>query len=86
MARRVLPEQGMRILVGFLIIACVIGFFYSRRPAPDGVTAAPASVASTAQSTTPSEPSKYNMPKRALDRAADVKRQVLEQRKANDAP
>ena len=36
-----------------------------------------------AQASTQSPPSEHNWPKRSLDRAADVKRQVAEQRQAD---
>lgn len=75
----------MKIVVGFLIVACVVGFLLSRRPPEKPAAAAPIVSAPSAQSAAPREPSEHNWPKRALDRVGDVKRQVAAQRAQDDA-
>ena len=84
MAHRVLP-LGMRIILVFLIVVVVAGgvLTYNRREKP----AAPGQKTTTAtsQASPTRDPSKHNWPKSALDRAAEVKQQVAEQRKANKA-
>lgn len=73
----------MRIVVGFLIGAALIGGFIAHKQRQESAAAA------ETESATPTPrpaTSKYNMPKRALDRANDVKRQVAEQRKSDEVP
>ena len=69
----------MRVIVGLLVAACLIGAALKYRmgePAP-----APTATAAQKTATAPQEPSQHNWPKRSLDRAGDVKRQVAAQRK-----
>jgi len=76
----------MRILIGILIVAAVVGgvLKHNRREQPAPITSAPASVATKAQPPAPQEPSKHNWPKRTLDRVAEVKQQVAQQKKENE--
>lgn len=82
--------RDMRTLAGLVIAAGIIGAVVlhkqresagqqasALKPSPVTATGAPAP-APTGQA------SQHNWPKRALDRAADVKRQVGEQRKADE--
>ena len=72
----------MRILVGFLIVAAVIGGFVAHKQRQEPTASAQTVNASSAFR----EPSKYNFPKRTLDRVGDVKRQVAEERKSTEIP
>ena len=72
----------MRILVGFLIVAAAIGGFVVHKQRQEAAAAQTASAIPTPRPAT----SQYNLPKRALDRANDVKRQVAEERKSNEVP
>lgn len=74
----------MRIVLVCLVVGAVIGgVLYNRSGTPD--TPAPKVVAATAPANASREPSQHNWPKRALDRAAEVKKQVAAERKSNDA-
>ena len=76
------PREGMRILVGFLIVAAVIGGFVAHKQRQEAT--APAQTVNAPGA--PRDPSKYNFPKRTLNRVDDVKRQVAEERKSNEIP
>ncbi|MGI8436972.1 MAG: hypothetical protein ACR2NX_08725 [Chthoniobacterales bacterium] len=70
----------MRILLGFFVIACVVGFFLHQR-AQDAATPAPSPVAAT-----PHKVSEHDWAKNSLDRVGELKKQVAAQRKANEVP
>ena len=86
MARRLLHKGGMRIFVGFLIVAAAIGFFVSHRHTEEPAIPTPAPAATTAQPAAPRTTSEHNWAKHALDRVSDVKQQVAEGRKQDGAP
>lgn len=73
----------MRFFLGFFVVAVLTGgaLLHNRneKAAPPTPTAE-----ASAQPATSVEPSKHNWPKRALDRAADLKSQIAEQRKGNE--
>jgi len=73
----------MRTLIGFVIVAVVAGGFLSQRKKETQVEASPVAVMAKVQPTPDRETSAHNWPKSSLDRAADVKRQVLQERKEN---
>ena len=69
----------MRILLVIVIAAVGIGFIINRGSRP--AAKEPQTAATVyAQATTPQQPSEHNWPKRSLNRAADLKRQVAAQR------
>lgn len=73
----------MRTLLVIVIAAVGIGLLIKRGGGPAAKEAKPATVASTPAATmapTTRQPSEHNWPKRSLDRAAEVKRQVAAQR------
>ena len=71
----------MRIVVGFLIAACLVGFFLSRQHSEKTAeTTAPASVAASAPVPGP-QAREHHWPKAAFDRVDELKSQVAEQRK-----
>ena len=74
----------MRIFVALLVALAIGGgvLAYRKHEAPTAVSTKDAKPAHSPASS-PSENSQHNWPKNALDRAADVKRQVLQQRKEN---
>jgi hypothetical protein len=74
----------MRIVVGLLALLCVGGFLARHRSgsSPEKAPAIAQAAKAAAPAPAPSV-SEHNFPKQALDRAHDVKRQVLEQRKSN---
>ena len=73
----------MRIFLGFVIVAAIVGGFLSHRKQEPPVAPAPVAVVMKAQATPARQTSEHNWPKYSLDRAAEVKREVLEQRKEN---
>jgi hypothetical protein len=74
----------MRFIVGFLIVATVAVGFYKHNRHEEAAAPAkmPAQVAS-AQASPARTTSEHNWPKSSLDRVAEVKRQVAQQRKEN---
>jgi hypothetical protein len=70
----------MRTLLVIVIAAVGIGLLIKRGGGPAAKEAKPATVASTPAAPTTRQPSEHNWPKRSLDRAAEVKRQVAAQR------
>jgi hypothetical protein len=70
----------MRIVVGFLIAACVVGFFLSQRHSDKTTETTPASVATSAPAPVPPA-REHHWPKSAFDRVDDMKRQVAAERK-----
>lgn len=73
----------MRAFIWFVICAALIGGFVVHKQRQESTATA------ETQSATPTPrpaTSKYNMPKRALDRANDVKAQVAAQRKSDEVP
>jgi hypothetical protein len=76
----------MRALVVVIItVAVAAGVLKHRNRVKSDAPAQPA-VRAEQQAAASGEPSQHHWPKRALDRAADVKRQVHEQRKQHGAP
>jgi hypothetical protein len=76
----------MRIFFCLLVVAVVGGFLahrHAEEPAPVVAAQAPAPV--QLQSPAPHENNPHNWMKNSLDRAADVKRQVIQQRKEDSA-
>lgn len=71
----------------FLVIAILTGltvlFIAQKRSEPQKPTAPAKSTAQVPGSPTPRPASEHNWMKRSLDRANEVKRQVVEQRKAD---
>ena len=82
----------MRTFVGLVIAAGIIGAVVLQKQRETSAPAASALKPSATKTTAAPAPapageaSKHNWPKRALDRAADVKRQVGEQRKGDETP
>ena len=90
MARPLLSWKDMRT-VTVLIVAVAVGgalFKYHNAKAPAAEEKKPAAVSAKAQPppTTPSSTSQHNWPKRAIDRAVEVKRDVAAKHKANEVP
>lgn len=77
----VCSTEGMRIVVGFLIAAALIGGFVAHKQRQE--SPAPAPTVTTTAAPTARE---HHWPKRAFDRVDDVKRQVAAERKSNDVP
>ena len=80
----------MRIFLGLLVAGGIVGavVMQKQRQAPDKQPAAPKpAVVATAKAPTAApagQPAAQHWPKRALDRAADVKRQVADKNKADE--
>ncbi|MDQ6622445.1 MAG: hypothetical protein M3Y86_03020 [Verrucomicrobiota bacterium] len=72
----------MRTFVGILIVFAVLWGVHSQFKHAES---APQTQVATTTTPPPVAPSATHWPKSALDRADDVKRQVLAQRKANNA-
>jgi hypothetical protein len=77
----------MRTFICLFVVAAGGWFFTHRHNEETGpaATAEKPQSASVAAAATPAQNSPHNWPKNALDRAGDVKRQVLQQRKENSA-
>ena len=71
----------MRAVVIVVIIVAVTAGVLKHRNRAQSDASAEKPIVAQQQATAPREPSEHNWPKRALDRAADVKRPVAEQRK-----
>ena len=71
---------SMRIVIGLVIVAAAIGAIAKYRHHEE----APAATLSVAQPTSSRTPYAHDWAKSALDRAGEVKKQVLEQRQQND--
>lgn len=84
MARSLLRRLCMRVVVFLLAAVSIAGAVlnYVRREPP--TAAKQEAKAPVAQPSATREPSEHNWPKRALDRAADVRRQVTDQRKQDE--
>ena len=82
--------RDMRAFLGFLLAAGIIGggLYHKQRGAAhaDAADLKPSAVpsAKAPAAAPPAQPSPHHWPKRALDRAADVKRQVADQRKTDE--
>ncbi len=80
----------MRAFIAVTITAGIIAAIVLRKqpepaaPQPAVQKTAPATLSKAPVAAPASEPSQHNWPKRALDRASDVKRQVAEQRKGDE--
>ena len=80
----------MRTFLGLLVAGGIIAAVVlhkqreSAAPGPSALTPSPLSSAAAPALVPAGEPAKHNWPKRALDRAADVKRQVGEKRKSDE--
>ena len=78
----VCSRNGMRFIVGFLVVATVaVGYFKQTRHEEPAPPAKPPAQVATAQASPARPTSEHNWPKSSLDRVADVKRQVAQQRK-----
>jgi hypothetical protein len=74
----------MKTVLGLLAIVAICGGFVAHRQRTTPTAPAAQVSARSANAPAPSASvSQHNWPKNSLDRAHDVKRQVLEQRKAN---
>ena len=71
----------MRILVGFLIVACVVGYFISHRQLEKTAEAVPASNATSPPIAAIPKAREHHWPKAAFDRVDDLKAQVAEHNK-----
>ena len=81
----------MRTFVGLVITAGIIGavVLHKQRdsvPTQASAPTSPAVRAAAAAVPSPAGQPSQHWPKRALDRAADVKRQVADQRKSDERP
>ena len=78
----------MKTLVAIVVLVLVVGGIVRHRQdqaaAPAKVTAAIAPATAAAKPEASRAPSAHNFAKSAIDRANDVKRQVVEQRQSND--
>jgi len=78
-ARGMLRKQGMRTFLGLIAAVAIIGGVLKYRerqePAANAVTAPPAASAATPR----------HFPKQALDRAAEVKREVAKEHASNES-
>ena len=70
----------MRILVMTAAVVAALAGVITQWKSGGADSAAPTPAIAAVQPATPREPSEHNWPKRALNRAGDVKRQVAEQR------
>ena len=80
-------QQNMRTFIRFVIAVGIGGAVLlqkQREQAPPASTTKRASAAARPAGAPIEQPSQQNWPKRALDRAANVKRQAAEQRKQTD--
>ncbi len=77
----------MRTLVWVLIFVAIVGGFVAHRRSTSDVASQSATATQTAAlPVAPREVSEHNWARHSLDRAADVKRQVVEGRKADEVP
>jgi hypothetical protein len=74
----------MRIGIALVIVGAVVGGIVLHRHHEEPTAPPPAATASTAALASPRPASEHDWAKSALDRAADVKRQVAQKRKEND--
>jgi len=72
----------MRLLLVVVVSAAVVGGVVAHRKSGQSDAAKPNALPASQQGAAPRE---HHWPKRALDRAADVKRQVTETRREDDA-
>ena len=79
-ARGVLVQRVMRALLIVIVSVAVVGGVLTHRNRGRSKEPEAQKAVAAAHSSAAREPSQHNWPKRTLDRAADVKRQVAEQR------
>ena len=76
------------MFLGLVAAAGIIGAVVLQKQrestTPEPSTFKPSAVKTAAAPAPPGQASQHNWPKRALDRAADVKRQVAEQRRGDE--
>jgi hypothetical protein len=82
-ARTLLPFVIMRAVPVFIIAAALIAAFVTHQKQQEPAAPPATEKSALVQTSTPRPASEHNWPKKALDRAADVRRQVAEQRQQN---